>query len=240
MELEHEFTVPVPVARAWEVLLDVEKIAPCMPGAVVDSVDGDSFTGQVKVKVGPITVAYAGKASFLEKDAAAHRAVVEAKGRETRGSGTAAATVIASMADQGGSTRVTVVTDLAITGKPAQFGRGVLNDVGSKLIGQFADCVAATITEGAQTGAEPLGSAADGAPSSTASAPAAAPASPSAEATAASGLGGVREQPAARPTPEAIDLVAVAGGSVARRALPLVALILGIVIGWLVVRRRRH
>lgn len=197
MELEHQFTVPVPVDRAWEVLLDVEKIAPCMPGAVIDSIDGDSFTGQVKVKVGPITVAYAGKASFLEKDATAHRAVVEAKGRETRGSGTAAATVTASMADEGGSARVTVVTDLAITGRPAQFGRGVLNDVGNKLIGQFADCLATTITTSGTDG------------------------------------------PAAT-SPEEIDLVAVAGGSVAKRLVPAAAVVIGIVIGWLLVRRLRR
>ncbi|HET6919635.1 MAG TPA: SRPBCC family protein [Jiangellaceae bacterium] len=201
MELEHEFTVPVSVARAWEVLLDVEKIAPCMPGAVVDSVDGDTFTGQVKVRVGPITVAYSGKASFLERDADAHRVVVEAKGRETRGSGTAAATVTASMAEEDGSTRVKVGTALAITGRPAQFGRGVMNDVGNKLIGQFADCVATTITEGASVGA--------------------------------------REQPVAESKP-AIDLVAIAGGSVAKRVLPVVAIVVGMVIGWLVIRRLRQ
>jgi uncharacterized protein len=221
VELEHEFTVPVPVARAWEVLLDVERIAPCMPGAVVDSVDGDSFTGQVKVKVGPITVAYAGKASFLEKDAAAHRAVVEAKGRETRGSGTAAATVTATMADEGRSTRVTVVTDLAITGKPAQFGRGVMNDVGTKLIGQFADCVAATITAGAAAGPTEQ--------------PVAAGAAAGDQAATTSRTG-----KADRPTPEAIDLVEVAGSSVAKRVLPVVAILAGIVIGWLVVRRFRR
>jgi uncharacterized protein len=223
VELEHEFTVPVPVARAWEVLLDVERIAPCMPGAVVDSVDGDSFTGQVKVKVGPITVAYAGKASFLEKDADAHRAVVEAKGRETRGSGTAAATVTASMAEQGGSTRVTVVTDLAITGKPAQFGRGVLNDVGNKLIGQFADCVASTITEGAAAGPTEQ--------------PAAAAAGAVADDQAAPPSGTSK---ADRPTPEAIDLVDVAGGSVAKRVLPVAAIVVGILIVWLVMRRLRR
>jgi uncharacterized protein len=224
VELEHEFTVPVPIARAWEVLLDVEKIAPCMPGAEVDSVDGDSFTGRVKVKVGPITVAYAGKASFLEKDATAHRAVVEAKGRETRGSGTAAATVTASMTDQGESTRVTVVTDLAITGKPAQFGRGVMNDVGSKLIGQFADCVASTITESGSAGSADH-------PASVAGAEVddqAAGAPPSGTSAAA------------RPTAEAIDLVAVAGGSVAKRVLPVVAIVVGIVIAWVLVRRLRR
>jgi uncharacterized protein len=222
VELEHEFTVPVPVARAWEVLLDVEKIAPCMPGAVVESVDGDSFTGKVKVKVGPITVAYSGKASFLEKDATVHRAVVEAKGRETRGSGTAAATVTATMAEEGGSTRVRVQTDLTITGRPAQFGRGVMNDVGNKLIGQFADCVATTITEGAAAPVEPppAGQAVGGEPAGTAGA-------------------GAPEQPE-RPTPEAIDLVAIAGGSVAKRVVPVVAIVVGLVIGWLVIRRLRR
>lgn len=221
MELEHEFTVPVPVDQAWEVLLDVEKVAPCMPGAALETVDDDSFTGQVKVKVGPITVVYKGTASFLEKDAAAHRAVVEAKGRETRGSGTAAATVTASMVEEGRSTRVTVVTDLAITGKPAQFGRGVMNDVGNKLIGQFADCLAATITDGGPT--EPAGR----------------PVAEPDVAAASSGVAGVREQ-RARPTPEAIDLVAVAGGSIAKRGLPVVGLIIGILIGWLVIRRLRR
>ena len=223
MELEHEFTVPVPVDRAWEVLLDVEKIAPCMPGAVIDSVDGDSFTGQVKVKVGPITVAYAGKASFLEKDATAHRAVVEAKGRETRGSGTAAATVTASMADEGGSTRVTVVTDLAITGRPAQFGRGVLNDVGNKLIGQFADCLASTIAESgaAASGEEAASVSPDGSP---------------ARAAAGATEGATQD----RPTPEAIDLLEVAGGSVAKRLVPVAALVVVIAIVWALVRRRRR
>jgi carbon monoxide dehydrogenase subunit G len=225
VELEHEFTVPVPVARAWEVLLDVEKIAPCMPGAAVDSVDGDSFTGRVKVKVGPITVAYAGKASFLEKDATAHRAVVEAKGRETRGSGTAAATVTASMTEEGGSTRVNVVTDLAITGKPAQFGRGVMNDVGSKLIGQFADCVASTITESGSAG--------------SADQPTAAVAGAEVDDQAA-GAPPSGTSAAARPTAEAIDLVAVAGGSVAKRVLPVVAIVAGIVVAWVLVRRLRR
>jgi carbon monoxide dehydrogenase subunit G len=226
MQLEHEFTVPVPVDRAWEVLLDVETIAPCMPGASVDTVDGDSFTGNVKVKVGPITVAYAGKASFLEKDATAHRAVVEAKGRETRGSGTAAATVTARMTDEGGSTRVNVLTDLAITGKPAQFGRGVMNDVGNKLIGQFADCLATTITEGgtASEGEVPVAGAAAG------------------ESRAATGGGSAAQEgaPQTRPTPESIDLIEVAGGSLAKRLAPVAALLLVIVIVWAVVRRRRR
>ncbi|HMG29309.1 MAG TPA: SRPBCC family protein [Jiangellaceae bacterium] len=225
MQLEHEFTVPVPVDRAWEVLLDVETVAPCMPGASIDTVDGDSFTGKVKVKVGPITVAYAGNASFLEKDANAHRAVVEAKGRETRGSGTAAATVTAQMTDEGGSTRVNVLTDLAITGKPAQFGRGVMNDVGNKLIGQFADCLASTITEG--------GAAASGEEASAASA---SPDGSPARAAAGATEGATQD----RPTPEAIDLLDVAGGSVAKRLAPVAALVVVIAIVWALVRRRRR
>ncbi|MGH8776220.1 MAG: SRPBCC family protein [Jiangellaceae bacterium] len=229
MQLEHEFTVPVPVDRAWEVLLDVERVAPCMPGAVVDTVDGDSFTGQVKVKVGPITVSYAGKASFLEKDAAAHRVVVEAKGREARGSGTAAATVTASMADEGGSTKVNVVTDLAITGKPAQFGRGVMNDVGNKLLGQFADCLATTL---ASSGSDE-GSREDEQPRVAGDAPGSASAAPTS--------GGSRSgEGAARPTPEAIDLLDVAGGSAAKRLAPVIAVLALVVAVWALARRRRR
>ena len=124
MQLDHEFTVPVPAAQAWPVLLDIDRIAPCMPGATVTKVDGDDFEGTVKVKVGPITVTYGGSASFLEKDESDRRAVIEARGRETRGSGTATARVTAQLFDQGDSTRVVVNTDLSVTGKPAQFGRG--------------------------------------------------------------------------------------------------------------------
>ena len=141
MQLDHEFTVPVPAAQAWPVLLDISRIAPCMPGATITKIDGDDFEGTVKVKVGPITVTYGGSASFLEKDESERRAVIEARGRETRGTGTASARVIAQLHDEGPSTRVVVSTDLAITGKPAQFGRGVMSDVGAKLLGRFADCL---------------------------------------------------------------------------------------------------
>ena len=141
MQLEHSFTVPVSVDDAWKVLLDIEQIAPCMPGAVLDSVDGDDFTGRVKVKLGPISLTYKGKASFVTKDEATHTAVIDAAGKDQRGNGTAAATVTATLKSEGSSTRVDVLTDLNITGKPAQFGRGVMVDVGNKLIGQFATCV---------------------------------------------------------------------------------------------------
>ena len=145
MQLENSFTVPVPVDDAWRVLLDIERIAPCMPGAALDSVDGDAFTGRVKVKLGPINLTYAGKAAFVEKDEATHRAVIDAKGKDQRGNGTAAALITATLAAEGSATRVNVLTDLNITGRPAQFGRGVMTDVGNKLLGQFADKLAAQL-----------------------------------------------------------------------------------------------
>ncbi len=140
MQLEHSFSVPVGIDEAWRILLDIERIGPCMPGAAIDSVDGDDFTGTVKVKLGPINLTYKGKASFIEKDEAAHRAVIDARGKDARGNGTAAAKVTARLTETGAATTtVSVQTDLDITGKPAQFGRGVMVDVGNKLIGQFAD-----------------------------------------------------------------------------------------------------
>ena len=164
MNLEHSFTVPVGIDEAWKILLDIELIGPCMPGAAIDSVDGDDFTGTVKVKLGPIGLTYKGKASFIEKDEAAHRAVIDARGRDARGNGTASAKVTATLTEAGGSTTVNVDTNLDITGKPAQFGRGVMVDVGNKLIGQFADNLAKTIS------ADPGAASADTAsPSDTAS-----------------------------------------------------------------------
>ena len=154
MKLEHSFTVPTGIDEAWKILLDIERIGPCMPGAAIDSVDGDDFTGTVKVKLGPIGLTYKGKASFIEKDDATHRAVIDARGRDSRGNGTASAKVSAVLVDQGGSTLVTVDTDLDITGKPAQFGRGVMVDVGNKLIGQFADNLSATIGGGSGSTAD--------------------------------------------------------------------------------------
>src|ERR1700689_3159557 len=138
MELEHSFTVPVPMERAWDVLLDVERVAPCMPGASLDSVTGDEIAGRIKVKVGPISMTYAGNAKFTERDQAAGVVVLEASGKETRGAGTASATVRSELTADGDQTRVTVPTSLNVTGKPAQFGRGVLEEVGGKLVGIFA------------------------------------------------------------------------------------------------------
>ncbi|RFU20139.1 SRPBCC family protein [Geodermatophilus marinus] len=155
MQLENSFTVPVPIDEAWRVLLDIERIAPCMPGAALDSVEGDSFTGRVKVKLGPINLTYQGKASFVEKDEAAHRAVIDGRGKDQRGNGTAAALITAQLKEEGATTRVDVLTDLNITGRPAQFGRGVMTDVGNKLLGQFADKLATQLGQGDQPAAEP-------------------------------------------------------------------------------------
>ena len=143
MELDNSFTVPVPPEVAWDVLLDVARIAPCMPGATVDEVDGDVVTGRIKVKVGPVSLTYKGTAKFHERDEAARTIAVEASGKETRGAGTASATVKASLkpADDG-ATMVTMHTTMNVTGRPAQFGRGVMVEVAGKLVGQFADNLA--------------------------------------------------------------------------------------------------
>jgi carbon monoxide dehydrogenase subunit G len=139
MELAHEFTVDVPVDRAWAVLTDIERIAPCMPGAELTGVDSGTYHGLVKVKVGPISAQYKGTASFVEKDEAAHRVVLKAAGRDTRGQGNASATVTAVMTGQGDGTRVEIATDMTVSGRVAQFGRGVMADVTARLLQQFVD-----------------------------------------------------------------------------------------------------
>jgi carbon monoxide dehydrogenase subunit G len=141
MELTHRFTVPTGVEETWAHFEDIASVAECFPGAQVTSADGDSFAGSVKVKLGPIALVYNGSGTFVEKDEEAKRFVVDAKGKDKRGNGTAGAKVTVSMSDAGGSTDVSVETDLAITGKPAQFGRGVMQDVSDKLLGQFVACL---------------------------------------------------------------------------------------------------
>jgi carbon monoxide dehydrogenase subunit G len=230
MQLENEFTVPAPVPEVWKTLLDVQQIAPCLPGATVERVEGDEVAGRVKVKVGPITVSYAGTARFVTKDEAAHRFVLEASGRETRGSGTASATVEARMSEQGSGTKVTVVTDLDVTGKPAQFGRGVMADVAGKLTGQFAGCLADRVREPA---AATSGS--EGRPSAEAPAGAAAAAGTAAPAE--------ERAAAAQSTPEApgaLDLVSTVGMPVAKQFAPSIAgLVVGLLLGLLLGHRRR-
>ncbi|MCO5969423.1 SRPBCC family protein [Actinoallomurus soli] len=145
MELDHEFTVPVPVDQAWRVLLDVERIAPCMPGATLDAAETDEFTGRLKVRLGAMTVTYRGTARIASRDEEARTVVIEASGKEARGPGTASATVQARLNEDDGRTRVTVHTKLNVTGRPAQFGRGILAEVGGRLIGRFADNLAAEL-----------------------------------------------------------------------------------------------
>jgi carbon monoxide dehydrogenase subunit G len=234
VQLEHTFTVPVPVEQAWKVLLDIERVAPCLPGATLATVDGDDFTGSVKVRLGPIGLTYKGKASFVEKDQSTYRATIDAHGKDARGNGTAAAKVTATLVGQGDSTQVVVLTDLNITGKPAQFGRGVMVDVGNKLIGQFADCLAGKLAAGeepppADTDADELTAApeVDSAPAGiSAPAPIPQPAGPAVK----------RVQPEARET-EAIDLLGSAGPAVAKRLLPLVAVGVLVILAYLFGRR---
>jgi carbon monoxide dehydrogenase subunit G len=154
VELEHRFTVPAPIDVAWDAFNDLERIAPCFPGAALTSYDGETFEGLVKVKLGPISLQYKGNGEFVERDADAHRAVIEAKGKDRRGNGTAAANVTAQLTPNGEHTDVQIMTDLAITGRPAQFGRGVMQDVSNKLLGQFASCLEQKLAARADTSAD--------------------------------------------------------------------------------------
>src|SRR3954447_20610470 len=164
MKLENNFTIDAPVEKAWEALNSPETVAPCFPGATLTEYEGDSFTGTVKVKLGPIAMTYKGKGTYVTRDEAAHEVVIDASGRDSRGNGTATAKVTASLAADGpDKTAVSMVTDMTITGKPAQFGRGVISDVADKIIGQFSACVAQKL--GAEEAAVPAATA----PSSTAS-----------------------------------------------------------------------
>lgn len=155
MELVHRFTVPASIDLTWAAFNDLEGVAPCFPGATLTQVEGDDFTGSVKVKLGPIAMMYNGTGSFVERDQANYRAVIEAKGKDKRGNGTAGATVVAQLTPDGTGTAVEVSTDLSITGKPAQFGRGVIQDVSDKLLGIFVDCIAAKLGPESESGNEP-------------------------------------------------------------------------------------
>jgi len=171
MELTQTFTVPVPIETAWKALIDPERIAPCMPGASLESVEGDSFTGNVKIKLGPIGLSYRGTARFVDVDPARRTVVIEGSGKDAKGNGSASATVTARLTEDAGSTTVATTTDLNITGKPAQFGRGVMNDVANKIVAQFAGNLATLLTseEAAPTAgvAEPTRAAASTATSPT-------------------------------------------------------------------------
>ncbi|MET7906045.1 SRPBCC family protein [Streptomyces sp. NPDC005355] len=139
MELTNTFTVGMPLEETWKVLTDLERIAPCLPGAALLGVNGEDYQGAVKIKVGPVSATYKGTARFLECDGAAHRAIIRAEGSDTGGQGNAAATITADLSAQGDGTRVDVRTDLALSGRVAQFGRGVISDVSNKLMKEFVN-----------------------------------------------------------------------------------------------------
>lgn len=207
MELEHSFTVPADIDTAWNTLLDVERIAMCMPGATLISVEGDTFKGEVKIKLGPVTMVFGGAASFVDKDVANHRLVINASGSETKGTSTAQATVTTQLvAESPTLTRVDVNTDLAITGKPAQFGRGVMSDVAGRIIGQFAGNLEGVVAAGSGTGS-----------------------TTSSDSSATS---------AAMPAPaaDAIDMMEVAGGAVAKKLIPVALVVVAVVVAWILLK----
>ncbi len=148
MDLTHRFSVPATRDEAWRAFANLEKLAPCFPGATITSIDGDDFAGSVKIKLGPIALVYSGTGKYVERDEDTARMVIEARGKDKRGNGTATATVSATFSENGDHTDVEVQTDLSITGKPAQFGRGVISDVSDKLLDQFVTCVSGRFTEG--------------------------------------------------------------------------------------------
>ena len=172
MKINNEFTVGVPIQQAWDVMLDLERIAPCLPGAAIQGSEGDEYQGTMKVKIGPITANYKGTARFEETDEENRRAVLNATGRDARGQGTASATIVSTLQEEGDNTRVKVETDMKLTGRAAQFGRGIAQDVATKMLDQFADCLEKEISGGPEEGAaaqtEPSG---DGAASQEEEAP---------------------------------------------------------------------
>jgi carbon monoxide dehydrogenase subunit G len=251
MDLNHSFTVPASIEDTWKTFEDIESVAGCFPGATVTEVDGSDFKGTCKVKLGPIALVYSGSGTFLEKDESAHRFVIDAKGKDKRGNGTAGAKVTATFAEEGPSeTRVEVNTDLAITGKPAQFGRGVIEDISNKLLQQFVTCLQDKV--GASGEPEPVAeSAPEPAPAAEtapASAPAEAttPAAPSGSASVPSSAPSSAPSAASRPSApvqdddNALDLGATVLPILARTYGPQAAIALvALVVGFLLGRRRR-
>src|SRR5262245_33973656 len=219
MKIEDQFRVDVPIEEAWRVLLDVERIAPCMPGAQLQEIEGDEYRGVVKVKVGPITAQYKGAARIIEADEDARRIVLKGEGRDTRGQGNASATVTVLLAPDGAGTQVSVDTDLNVTGKVAQFGRGVMADVSSKLLGQFVACLETNVLSGNGASSEATAASdADAATEATDAEPPAVARGASDTAPAAAPMandGGVRVINS--PDAEPVDLMDAAGGAVAKR-----------------------
>ncbi|WP_033294760.1 SRPBCC family protein [Amycolatopsis jejuensis] len=212
MRLDHEFTVPAPIGEVWQAVIDPERVAPCMPGASLTKVEGDTFAGTVKVKLGPISLLYKGTGEFLEKDEAARKVVIKASGKDSRGGGTAAATVTLTLTETDGGTHGSVATDLAITGRPAQFGRGLISEVGGKILDTFAGNLAKSLETPDDKPEEPAE-------------PAAEEKKPEAPAAAEEEKPRLHSVPAGGSTgeTEAIDLLDYAGQSVAKRLIPVAA-----------------
>jgi uncharacterized protein len=224
VRIDNEFTVGVPLQRAWEVLTDLEGIAPCMPGARLTGVDGDVFSGEVRVKVGPVVSQYAGTATFASKDDSAHRAVIDAKGKDSRGSGNASALITAQLrADGDDRTVVTVETDLTISGKIAQLGGGMIKEVSTKLLGQFVDCLEQRLAADAVDGDAPQ--------------PAQVATTAAAEDAAETAPGPAPRVVAVAAPAEPVDLMSLAGGSIAKRLVPLAVGVAVIAVVVYVLRR---
>ncbi|MGW1716607.1 SRPBCC family protein [Streptomyces sp. NPDC002156] len=225
MKIDNEFEVGVPVERAWQALTDLESLAPCMPGAQLTGVEDEVYRGRVKVKVGPVISQFAGTARFVEKDEAAHHAVISAVGKDTRGAGNASATIDARLRAEGAGTVVTVSTDLNISGKLAQFGSGMIKEISEKLFAQFIENVEAQLLA-------PDADAADAeAADAEAEVPVAAP-EPQMRAQAP-----VPVAVSPQPVQEPLDLMRLAGGSVGRRLIPVaVAAVVVAVVIYLLVR----
>jgi uncharacterized protein len=232
VRLENEFVVPAPVERAWEVLLDLERVAPCLPGAALEGADGDEHRGTMTVKIGPITARYRGTVRIEEADESARRAVMRARATDQRGQGTAAATITSTMESLPDGTRVRVQTDMQVTGPAAQFGRGVMQDVSAKMMGRFADCLAAEMAGGDATAA------AVEAPAPAGTAGIALPPGPAGDAAEAAARARAA-QPRERPTAEVLDLGEASREAVLKRAVPAVVALAALALVLRAVLRRR-
>ena len=240
MEIADSFRVSTPIADTWKVLLDIEGIAPCLPGAQLQEVEGDEYRGIVKVKVGPITAQYKGTAKLAEVDEANRRIVIDASGRDTRGQGNAKASIVVTMQAEGAGTKVDVVTDLSVTGKVAQFGRGVLGDVSSKLMGQFVENLERDVLTTAGGGdTSRAGGPYEQALETVVPPPAAAPATgaTTAVATGTAAPSAGPRQIASREV-EPVDLFGVAGASVTKRLVPVGIGALVLFVLWRILRGR--
>ena len=236
MELEHYFTVPAGVDETWATFMDLEQVGSCFPGATVTEASDEAFAGTVKVKLGPIALVYSGTGKFVERDDAGHRAVIEAKGKDKRGNGTAGATVRIPLAPAGSGTQVDVTTDLQVTGKPAQFGRGVMQDVSDKLLQQFVGCIEGRLGESPAEEAGPDDAAV---PVVDSPAPATAAATTPVPAPVPAAAPRPTTRPAPRPAPQddSLDLGATVLPVLLRTYGGYAAAgLVGAVIGWLIGR----